>query len=147
MGVIGKIAFYLDRRDDVPNQELAKELAETKDVEGIREIAENMWNENKFIQGDCIKLIYEIGYIDPTLIVDYTGEFIKLLTNRNNRMIWGAMIGLSITADYKADFIFENIMAIYDAMKDGSVITIENGIKVLATVASKNSEYNNEIFP
>lgn len=47
MSVLEKIAYYRNRRDEVPNQELAKELTETENGEGINEIAENLWHKNK----------------------------------------------------------------------------------------------------
>ena len=41
MSVLNKIAFYQDRRDEVPNQEVAHTLAQTRNAADIREIAEN----------------------------------------------------------------------------------------------------------
>jgi len=79
-------------------QELAKALVSAKDRAGIQEIAENLWNANSRIQSDCIKVLYEIGYLDATLIVDYVEDFIKLLGNRQNRLVWGGMMALSIIA-------------------------------------------------
>jgi hypothetical protein len=40
--VLNKIAFYQNRRDEVPNQQLAKELAETENKKGIKEITKNL---------------------------------------------------------------------------------------------------------
>jgi hypothetical protein len=58
-----------------------------RDEQGIREIAENLCNKNKNVQSDCLKVLYEIGYINPELIAGYTGDFLKLLKSKNNRMI------------------------------------------------------------
>ncbi len=147
MSVLNKIAFYQSRRDEVPNQELARELAESKDRAGIREIAENLWNKEENIQSDCLKVLYETGYLDPTLIADFAGEFLKLLKSRNNRLVWGSMIALSTLADLKADEIFPHFDEIVEVMKKGSVITMDNGIKTLALVASQRNEYLKVIFP
>ena len=87
MSVLNRIAHFQNRRDEVPNQELARELAEKKDREGIREIAENLGIGYR-IQADCIKVLYEIGYIDPSLIADFAEDYLKLLRNRNNRLVW-----------------------------------------------------------
>ncbi len=46
MSVLNRIAHFQNRRDEAPNQQLARELAAAKDRKGIREIAENLWNEN-----------------------------------------------------------------------------------------------------
>jgi hypothetical protein len=61
---IDQIAYYQNRRDEVPNQELPRRLAASQDQIGIREIAQNLWNKNKNVRSDCLKVIYEIGYID-----------------------------------------------------------------------------------
>ena len=39
--MLNRIAYFKGRRDEVPNQELARDLAATEDIAGIREIAEN----------------------------------------------------------------------------------------------------------
>jgi hypothetical protein len=65
MSVINQIAFYSGRRDEVPNQELAKKLAETRDREGLREIAAHLMDKNPSIQSDCLKVLYETGYLEP----------------------------------------------------------------------------------
>jgi len=147
MSVLNRIAYFQNRRDEVPNQELAKELASRKDKTGIREIAENLWNKDKNIQADCIKVLYETGYIEPALIADYVEDFIKLLKSKNNRLVWGGMIALGVIAELKADVVFAHLAEIQKAMEEGSVITMDNGIVTLARAASKNDEYNKAIFP
>ena len=63
MSVLSRIAFFQNRRDEVPNQELARELAASKDAAGIAEIAANLWNKNRNVSSDCLKVLYEIGYM------------------------------------------------------------------------------------
>lgn len=47
----------------------------------------------------------------------------------------------------KADEIYKNLEIVLRIMKDGSVIAVDNAVKVLAAVASKNDEYNKKTFP
>jgi len=147
MTVLNKIAYYQNRRDEVPNQELARELVESKDTAGIREIAENLWNEDRNVANDCIKVLYEIGYLAPELIADYVGDFLKFMQSRNNRLVWGTILALSTIASLKAGAIFPHVEEIEKVMENGSVITIDNGVKILAIVASQNEVYRTEIFP
>jgi hypothetical protein len=147
MSALQRIAYYQHRRDEVPNQELARELAATKDRKGIREIAENLWNENSQVQSDCLKVLYEIGYLQPELIAPYADDFLKLLHSRDNRLVWGALIALSTVADRKADAIYPHLEEIKQVMDQGSVITKDNAVKVLALVASRNAAYSKDIFP
>ena len=144
---MARIAHFQNRRDELPNQELARDLAARKDDAGIREIAENLWNKDKGIQADCIKVLYEIGYLQPALIAGFADDFVKLLKSRNNRLVWGAMIALGTVASLKADLIFAHLAEIQKAMNSGSVITVDNGVQVLALTASKGGKYNKAIFP
>jgi len=147
VSVLNKIAHFQNRRDAVPNQELAKALVTAKDRAGIQEIAENLWNKNRRIQSDCIKVLYEIGYLDPTLIGDYAEDFIKLLDSRQNRLVWGGMIALSSIAKNKPDQLYAHLNKIQGAMEIGSVITVDGAVKTLAGIASANDAYRGEIFP
>jgi len=147
MSALQRIAYYQNRRDEVPNQELAKELATKKDRKGIGEIAENLWNKDQNVQSDCLKVLYEIGYLQPELVAPYADDFLKLLHSRNNRLVWGAMIALSTVADLQADAIYPRVEDVQHVMDQGSVITKDNGVKVLALVASKNAVYSKKIFP
>ena len=146
MSALQRIAYFQHRRDEVPNQELAHELVGAKDNKGIREITENLWNKNEQIQSDCLKVLYEIGYLDPALVADYVADFLKLLKSRNNRLVWGTMIALSTVAELKAAEIYPHVEDIQQVMDTGSVITKDNGVKVLAVVASKNAAYSKRIF-
>ena len=114
----------------MPNQELARDLAARKDKAGIREIAENLWNKDKKIQSDCIKVLYEIGALEPKLIAGYAEEFVKLLKSKDNRLVWGAMTALAEVAKADADVVFKNLDVIKKAKETGSVITIDNGDRV-----------------
>ncbi len=147
MSILNRTAHFQNRRDEVPNQELARELAAQQDTAGIREIAENLWNKDKNIRADCIKVLYEIGSIEPALVAGYTGDFIKLLKSKNNRLVWGGMTALSAVAELKADVIHAHLGEIQKAMDEGSVITMDNGIQALARAASKDEQYNRAIFP
>jgi len=147
VSALNQISYFRNRRDAVPNQELAKTLVTAKDYSEIQEIAENLWDKNKVIQSDCIKVLYEIGYLDPTLIADYAEDFIKLLGNRQNRLVWGGMIALSTVATLKADQLYTHLDKIQSAMEVGSVITVDGAVKTLAGIASASEAYREEIFP
>jgi hypothetical protein len=147
MSALNQIAYFQNRRDEVPNQELARKLAYARDQEGVQEIAENLWNKNTNIQSDCLKVLYEIGYLDPSLIAGYAEDFLKMLRNRNNRLVWGGMIALSTIAMISADDIYPHLSEIQKAMESGSVITVDAGVLTLAALASTSPERNREIFP
>ena len=147
MSVLNRLAHSLGRRDEVPNQELARDLAAKKDKKGIREIAENIWNKDKNIQADCIKVLYEVGAVDPKLITDFTEDFVKCLRSKNNRLAWGGMTALAEVAKADPDSVFKHLDAIKKAKETGSVITVDNAISTLAYTAAANEKYNKAIFP
>lgn len=147
MSVLNRLAHSLGRRDEVPNQELARDLAAKKDKKGIREIAENLWNKDKNIQADCIKVLYEVGNLEPRLIADYAEDFVKLLRSRNNRLVWGGMTALAEVAKANPDMVFKHLDSIKKAKETGSVITVDNAISTLAHTAGTNDQYNKVILP
>jgi hypothetical protein len=147
MSILNRLATLQNRRDEAPNQELARDLAERKDKKGIREVAENLWNKDKNIQADCIKVLYEVGYLEPKLIAEYAEDFVKLLKSKNNRLVWGAMIAISEVAKADPNVVFKYLDAIKKAKETGSVITIDNAISALAVTASADQQYNKVIFP
>lgn len=147
MTILNRLASQQNRKDEVPNIELAQELAHEENLSGIEEIIENLSNKNKSIQHDCIKVAYEIGEIKPELISKYALTFISLLKSRNNRLVWGGMSALATIAEVSSDTIMEHVETIITAMKTGSVITVDKGVLTLAKLAAVNKQNNERIFP
>ncbi len=58
MSVLERVAFFQGRRDEGPNKELAKVLADSRDEDGIAEIAQGLWHENQRVRSDCVKVVY-----------------------------------------------------------------------------------------
>ena len=79
MSVLNRIAAAQGRRDEAPNQEQARELAEQEDRASIRELAANLHHADQNVRTDCLKTLYAVGYLKPELIADYAGEFVRLL--------------------------------------------------------------------
>ncbi len=147
MSVLMKIAFYQGIRDEIPNQQLAKELASTHNTEGVKEMAEHLWDKNPNVRSDCLKVLYETGYISPELIASYTAEFLKLLSSKQNRLVWGAMIALSTIAPLSASDLFEKRELLCKTISQGSIITQDSGIKTLSQVAAATPSFLTELNP
>ncbi len=145
--LLNRLAYLQTRRDRTPNLDLARDLAARNDKASIREIAQNMWNENKNIHWDCIHVMYEIGIIEPKLIEPYGEDFIKLLKSRHNNMVWGAMTALAEIARVRPELIFKHLDEVKKAKEAGSVITIDNSISALAHTGAANEKYNRAILP
>lgn len=145
--LLKRLAYLQTRRDRTPNLDLARDLVAREDKAGIREIAENMWNENKNIHSDCIRVMYEIGIIEPNLIEQYGEDFIKLLKSRRNNMVSGAMTALAEIAKVKPEFIFKHLDAIKKAGEEEKDMTMDTSISALAHTAAANENYNKAILP
>ena len=147
MSALTKIAYFQDRRDEAPNQELAHELAASEDQADIREIAENLWNREPNIRSDCLKVLYEVGYLKPELVAAYADDFLKLLGDRNNRLVWGGMIALSTIAGIAAEQIYPHVADIQRVMQSGTIITIDAGVLALSRLAATNDERRTALLP
>ena len=131
MNVISQLATSLNRRDETPNQQLAKQVAATNDNEAVTELVQNLTNQDKGIQSDCIKVIYEIGTLKPTLIAAYTKELIALLDSKNNRLQWGAMTALDTITSESPAAIYPALAKIISVADQGSVITNDHCVGIL----------------
>ncbi len=147
MSVLERIAYHQDRRDERPNQELARDLARREDRKGIEEIAANLWSSDRNVQSDCLKVLYEIGYLKPELIADHVGDFLRLLKSKNNRMVWGGMIATATVCTIRPEEVWRRINDVLSAIETGSLITVVWGVKTLAGVASTNKTYRDKLFP
>jgi Sister chromatid cohesion protein PDS5 protein len=131
MSVLNKLASSLNRRDEVPNQELAKQIAVRNNKTAVQELVDNLSNKSKDIQNDCIKVLYEIGEINPSLIAQYSKSFLDLLEHKNNRLQWGAMTALSSITLENPKAIYSAITKIISAADKGSVITKDYAVNIL----------------
>lgn len=147
VSVVSLLASQLGRNDEVPNIELAHEIANDENLAGVEEIMENLSSKDKKIQYDCIKVAYEIGQVKPELISKYALTFIELLKSRNNRLVWGGMTALATIADIASETIMAHLDTLRSAMKVGSVITIDKGVLTLAKLAAVSKQNNDTIFP
>jgi hypothetical protein len=147
MSVLSRLASQQGRKDEEPNKNLARELVEKNDTEGIREIAENLRHEDRQIRIDCLAVLEQVGLSAPGLIEDYVSDFLQLVYGKDNRLVWAAMINLALVADRKPQEVFEQYEGLVQVIEKGSVITKDNGIKALARVASTSTEYNQALFP
>ena len=146
MVVINLLSSPQGLKGNEANISFAKEILASDNKVAVTELVENLTNKNKNIQSDCIKTLYEIGYINPELIADYHREFIKLLKSKNNRLVWGGMIALSAITDLKHAEIFDSLNTIMDTVNKGSVITIDACVEILARL-NKHVKYVNVTEP
>jgi hypothetical protein len=147
MKAIDLIASALNRRDEGPNEELAKEILSSSREDWVKELVENLDNKDKNIQSDCIKVLYEIGeHGGSKLIAPYWSVFVKKLNSENNRLIWGVMAAINFVTLEKPDELFAHFPEIEAAIDKGSVITIDGGVSVLAKLASIK-KYQKTVLP
>jgi len=146
MSVLNKLAISLGRRDEAPNIELAKHIAGKNDKNAVRELVETLSNTNKAIRHDCIKTLYETGYLNPSLISDYSKQFIEQLDSKNNRMQWGAMTALSSIAKKETKELFKALPKIIDVVDKGSVITKDHCYKIMCGL-SADKTLAPKVFP
>lgn len=81
------------------------------------------------------------------MIAEYADVFINLLNSRSNRLVWGSMTALASIAELVPEAIHERIALLLQAFENGSVITVDNCVSVLAGLCKANEKYKEELFP
>ena len=145
MSVISKLSSSLNRKDEVPNQELARQISNSGDKKAIEELVENLSSKDSKIQSDCIKVLYEIGEHKATLIAGYDKEFLALLENKNNRLVWGAMTALDCITSINPKEIYKTLPKILAAAGKGSVITKDHAVNILIKLAASKNFADNSL--
>ena len=143
MSVTDKLASSFGRRDEVPNQELAKQIVATNDKKAIKELVEHL--KNKDIQSDCIKVLYEAGAQKPELISDYAVVFTDLLENKNNRLVWGAMTAIDAITLREPETVYSVLGKLVTIAAKGTVITRDRFVSILTKLASVK-QYADDAF-
>lgn len=145
--IYNKLSSRSGGRGEVAEVQLAQDLAQQADPQSILALVQGLQSKDKHLQADCIKTLYEVGYRDPAQIAPYAENFLALLSSTNNRLVWGAMIALSTIADRTASFLLPHLSLIEKTMEDGSVISRDAGMSVLAGIASASEGSAKEVMP
>jgi hypothetical protein len=140
VSVLEELATALGRRDEVPNQELARRIVREGNAADVRELVENLGHKDRGIQSDCIKTLYEIGAANPDLVASYYKQFGKLLDSKNSRLVWGAMMALDTIALKQSKDVHGMLSKILEvADNSGSVIARDHAVGILAKLATLKS--------
>jgi hypothetical protein len=146
MTVLNKLATAQNRRDEAVNQALAQEIVRGNDGRAVRELVDGLFNKNKNIQSDCIKVLYEVGEKAPNLIAGYRSLFCDLLDSKNNRLVWGAMTALDQIALADPKGVYAVVGKICATAATGSVITRDHAVGILTKLGALK-QYANACLP
>jgi hypothetical protein len=145
MSIIGQLAASLGRRDEVPNQILAKLIADNHDTWAVQELIDNLANKDKAIQNDCIKTLYEIAMLKPELVAGHAKVFIALLASKNNRQQWGAMTAIDHITNNCPTEVYAALAKIIAVADAGSVITNDHCVGILIKLCAID-QYADDAF-
>lgn len=139
------LASSMGRRDEHPNIALAEKIVASGDTKKVEELIALLQDAKQDVRSDCIKALYEIGDRNPAMIVSYADVFVQLLTDKQNRMQWGAMHALSSMASLVRSRLYKIVPKLLAVAAKGSVITRDHMIKILAEIG-KEKKYSLEMF-
>jgi len=142
--IIELLASSLGRGDEEPNIRLAESIVKTKDEGAVHILVDQL--KNKSVQNDCIKVLYEIGHRNPSLISPYLEDFTGHLQSSNNRLQWGAMAALDCITEIIPLSIHKQLSPILSAADSGSVITRDHAVNILIKLCRYDT-YHDQTWP
>lgn len=145
--VLEALASSQGRDDESPNIELAQAIAAAHESQAIDVLIVALGDARQAIRSDALKVLYEVGKIDPQLLTGRGQVFVDLLESRNNRMIWGGMEALAAVAQIEPLTLVPHVGTIMHATETGSVITRDWGVRVLTTIAIADAGARRAIEP
>ncbi len=135
MSAIAFLASSLGRNDEEPNVALAETIVAQKNAGYVRELVDLLNGRNKALKSDALKTLYEVGERAPDMIAPFISQFKNLLTNSDNRMVWGAMCAIDAIAGTKPEAVFKILPQMMAAVDKGSVITRDHAVKAMVKLA------------
>ena len=147
MSTLDRIAYFQGRRDEVPNQELARDSGRARGPGGHPGdrrslVAPRTERPQRLSQGVLRDRLSQAGVVAPD-----AGDFLTLLGSRNNRLVWGAMIGLVTVAEIVADEIYPHAAEIQRAMAGGTIITLDAGVLALSCLWGTGDDRRTALLP
>ncbi len=142
MSILELLSSVQGSKGSAANIALAEAIAVSGNREAVEELVGLLKHQDRNIQSDSIKTLYEIGYRNPELIAPHCSKFLALLNSRNNRMVWGAMAAITTLVQFCHKELFESLDMIMQAVHKGSVITIDCGVDILAKLNRFDAYHN-----
>jgi len=84
--VLEHIAASLGRDDEEPNVALAQEIADAGDEAAVKDLVGLLSHQDKDVQSDSIKVLYEIAELRPSLVEAHCDILARLLASENNTL-------------------------------------------------------------
>lgn len=135
MAVADRLACALGRRDEVPNVKLAVTVAARGDRAAMRELVSLVDSGHRDQRSDAIKVLYEIGDREPSLIAPYVNDVARWLADTTQRIVWGAMTALHTIADHDPSAVAPHFSTVRDvAKRTDSVIARDHAVGVFAAL-------------
>ena len=132
MSILEQLSSSTGARGEQLEIALAAQLATHPDPQAVADLVDGLTRGPDRLRGDCVKVLYELGKLNPDAISAYVQQFLSLLRQKNNRLVWGGMIALATIAPRVPQFIFTASDEILRVMERGSVITRDAGVAALA---------------
>lgn len=131
-----RLSSGLGRRDEAPNIALAEEIAGSGDRQAVANLVAILTQGKRPARHDAIKVLYEIGERNPTLISDHAADFLGLTHSPDNRLVWGALTSLACICKTAPQAIAMNLDDVLQAADRGSVIAKDQAVVILITLAT-----------
>lgn len=94
---------------------------------------------NKSERRDAFKAIVEFAEKQPQSVLPEIDFFIDLLSAKENRVQWESMQVITILAPHCKDLLFQKLDLLALVAENGSVITRDHYVKILAILSSENA--------
>ena len=128
------------------NIALARKIAEEKNTGLVNELISGLNHKTRSIRHDCIKTLYEIANLQPSLISPHSSVFISLLENKDNRMQWGCLIALSAITSTVPEQVFSALPQLIYIADQGSVIKRDYCVRIFILL-STHRKYQHTVMP
>ena len=132
MDLINHLSSVQGRRDQGPNRELARKIADNSDTESLTKLLDILTETtNVKIQQDILLTLAALCDNKPEMLVSKIRELWPFMMDKDNRSVFATMIIFSHLVKFQPDFFAHRLILIIETMDKGSVVTRDHGFKIL----------------
>ena|GEM_PF-3888783 len=145
MSILDRLSSSLGKRDTAANKAVAKDCVAKPKL--LNEVAVGFDAKLAPLRGDCAEVFAEASVLNPETTAPHIELMLDQLDDRNNRVRWEILMGISAVASIKPAKVFAQRELLLKLAQTGSVIVKDGAVLSLSRVAGANGRYRQKLLP
>ena len=123
-----------DRRDMLPNKELAKMIVQSRNATAVSELETLLVTQDDQLLFDVLKTLQIIGEEAPEMIAHLYPKLAFVLGHKTNKVVWMGMCVMSNISYLHPEITYQLLPTIMERMNAGGAIMKDKGFSIMLSL-------------